>query len=307
MAVFRVEKNRNYTTMANYHLCDTNLSLKAIGLLSKMLSLSDKWDYTTRGLAAICKEGVGAIGAAHQELEQFGYLVRKQHRNKQGRITDTEYIIYEKPQINPPDTTKPDTTLPDTENPYVGKPPMENPPQLNTNQSKTKESSTYQSTSPLPPSWEPSEEEDDDFDESIFQIKTLAELGNLTPSPGTYYRIKTGVQANLDYRMLCFDIQEGTKHLSLDQLNMVVEIMTETLCSTKATIRISGEDHPADMVKERLLSLDFTHVEYVLECLSQTTSHINHVKRYLLTLLYNAPTSIVSYYTAMANRHKLQA
>ena len=78
MAVFRVEKNHNYTVMSNYHLRDTRLTLKAIGLLSKMLSLTDEWDYTTRGLAAICKEGVDAIGAALKELESHGYLVRRQ-------------------------------------------------------------------------------------------------------------------------------------------------------------------------------------------------------------------------------------
>lgn len=72
MAVFRVEKNHNYTVMSNYHLRDTALTLKAIGLLSKMLSLTDEWDYTTRGLAAICKEGVDAIGAALKELELHG-------------------------------------------------------------------------------------------------------------------------------------------------------------------------------------------------------------------------------------------
>ena len=73
MAVFRVEKNHNYTVMSNYHLRDTALTLKAIGLLSKMLSLTDEWDYTTRGLTAICKEGVDAIGAALKELEARGY------------------------------------------------------------------------------------------------------------------------------------------------------------------------------------------------------------------------------------------
>ena len=93
MAVFRVEKNHNYTVMSNYHLRDTRLTLKSIGLLSKMLSLTDEWDYTTRGLAAICKEGVDAIGAALKELESHGYLVRRQLRDSRGRITDTEYTI----------------------------------------------------------------------------------------------------------------------------------------------------------------------------------------------------------------------
>ena len=84
MAVFRVEKNHNYTVMSNYHLRDTRLTLKSIGLLSKMLSLTDEWDYTTRGLAAICKEGVDAIGAALKELEARGYLVRRQLRDSRG-------------------------------------------------------------------------------------------------------------------------------------------------------------------------------------------------------------------------------
>ena len=114
MAVFRVEKNHNYTVMSNYHLRDTRLTLKSIGLLSKMLSLTDEWDYTTRGLAAICKEGVDAIGAALKELEARGYLVRRQLRDSRGRITDTEYTIYESP--HPP---LPDTASPDTENPYL--------------------------------------------------------------------------------------------------------------------------------------------------------------------------------------------
>ena len=117
MAVFRVEKNHNYTVMSNYHLRDTGLTLKAIGLLSKMLSLTDEWDYTTRGLAAICKEGVDAIGAALKELEVRGYLVRRQIRDSKGRITDTEYTIYESPH-----TPLPDTASPDTENPYLDKP-----------------------------------------------------------------------------------------------------------------------------------------------------------------------------------------
>ena len=122
MAVFRVEKNHNYTVMSNYHLRDTALTLKAIGLLSKMLSLTDEWDYTTRGLAAICKEGVDAIGAALKELEVRGYLVRRQIRDSKGRITDTEYTIYESPH-----TPLPDTACPDTENPYLDTPDTDEP------------------------------------------------------------------------------------------------------------------------------------------------------------------------------------
>ena len=106
MAVFRVERTRDYTVMCNHHLKDSNLSLKAKGLLSMMLSLPDEWNYTTRGLAAICKEGVDAIGKTLKELELAGYIIRRQLRGKDGRISDTEYTIFEKPRKpSPPDTT----------------------------------------------------------------------------------------------------------------------------------------------------------------------------------------------------------
>ena len=103
MAVFRIERTRDYTVMSNHHLRNANLSLKAKGLLSMMLSLPEDWNYTTRGLAKICKEGVDAIGAALRELEAAGYIVRHKLRDRQGRISDTEYVIYEQPQSKNPD------------------------------------------------------------------------------------------------------------------------------------------------------------------------------------------------------------
>ena len=93
MAVFRIERTRDYTVMSNHHLRNANLSLKAKGLLSMMLSLPEDWNYTTRGLAKICKEGVDAIGAALRELEATGYIVRHKLRDRQGRISDTEYVL----------------------------------------------------------------------------------------------------------------------------------------------------------------------------------------------------------------------
>ena len=131
MAVFRIERTRDYTVMSNHHLRNGKLSLKAKGLLSMMLSLPEDWNYTTRGLAAICKEGVDAIGGALRELETAGYIVRHQLRDRQGRISDTEYVIYEQPQPKNPDTPQPDTASPDTENPDMVKPDTEKPAELN--------------------------------------------------------------------------------------------------------------------------------------------------------------------------------
>ena len=145
MAVCRIEKTRDYTVMSNHHLKDRTLTLKSKGLLSMMLSLPDEWNYTTRGLAAICREGVDSIGAALKELENHGYIRRTQLRDEKGKITDTEYVIYEMPQCEP--SSSPGTPLPGTAKPYTEKPDMgipdtaepctENPVQLNTNQTKT--------------------------------------------------------------------------------------------------------------------------------------------------------------------------
>lgn len=153
MAVFRVERTRDYTVMSNYHLKDTGLTLKAKGLLSMMLSLPDEWNYTTRGLASICKESVETIGKTLRELESAGYLTRRQLRGKNGRITDTEYTIFEKPVKPQPEPAPPDTASPGTENPDMVNPDMEtpdmavpdteNPPQLNTKKSNIQKSNTH--------------------------------------------------------------------------------------------------------------------------------------------------------------------
>lgn len=98
MSIFRIEKNKNYTAMSNYHFQDMNLSLKAIGLLSKMLSLPDNWDYSQAGLAKICKDGEDSIGSALKELEKCGYLTRERERLANGRMGGMIYHVYEVPK-----------------------------------------------------------------------------------------------------------------------------------------------------------------------------------------------------------------
>ena len=97
MAVFRIEKTRDFTVMSNYHLRDVELSLKAKGLLSLMLSLPEDWDYTTKGLACICKDGVDSITSALKELESHVYLTRQRTRYGNGRLGDITYTIHERP------------------------------------------------------------------------------------------------------------------------------------------------------------------------------------------------------------------
>lgn len=131
--VFKVERNKNYTIMSNIHLRDKNLSLKAKGLLSFMLSLPEDWDYSLAGLCSICKEGKDAIRSTLKELKENKYLVIEKNKNTKGLFEYT-YIIYEEPQI----IEKSKEIYPDTENPYMDSPDMENPTQINTNKQNTK-------------------------------------------------------------------------------------------------------------------------------------------------------------------------
>ena len=142
VAVYRVNKNRSYTVMANFHLRDKSLSLKAVGLLSKMLSFNDGWKFSTKGLSAICKEGPDAILSALRELEKHGYLVRHRQRDGKGRMSCTIFEIYEEPQESTPEREKPHT-----ENPCVEKPDVDNPrgdksAQISTDQVITQERNT---------------------------------------------------------------------------------------------------------------------------------------------------------------------
>ena len=125
MAVFHIEKTRDYTVMSNHHLRDKSLSLKAKGLLSLMLSLPEEWDYTTKGLARICKDGVDSICAGVRELEEHGYVIRQRVRNPNGQLGAIEYTILEQPR--PPEPEKPERENPVLDNPEQVSPVLEEP------------------------------------------------------------------------------------------------------------------------------------------------------------------------------------
>ena len=115
--VFRRIKNNNYTVMCNHHLQNEHLSLKAMGLMSKLLSLPDDWNYSVRGIAAICKDGYESVRTAFLELEKEGYIVRRRIRDQRGHIVRTEYYILETPDTEIPEeylTEKQKKTLPES-------------------------------------------------------------------------------------------------------------------------------------------------------------------------------------------------
>jgi len=276
MAVFRIERTRDYTVMSNHHLRNANLSLKAKGLLSMMLSLPEDWNYTTRGLAKICKEGVDAIGAALRELERAGYIVRHQRRDRSGRITDTEYVIYEQPH--------PDMASPDTENPDMVKPDTEKPAELNIEKSNTEKTITYGSSTDSIPFREtaaarPPERKGRDA-MSVSEIENYREL----------------ILENIEYDHLC---REFTTYR--EDLDEIVELMVETVCARRKTTRIAGSDFPHEVVRSRFLKLDSEHIRFVMDSLQKNTTEVRNMKQYLLAVLFNAPTTISNHYTAQVN------
>ena len=279
MAVYRVQRTRDYTVMSNYHLKDKGLTLKSKGLLSMILSLPEEWNYTTRGLASICKEGVDAIGSALKELETAGYIVRRQLRGTNGRITDTEYIIYEQPQPK-----KPDMLPPDTENPDMVKPDTEKPAELNIEKSNTEKTITYGSSTDSIPFREP----------AAAQLPERKGRDAMSVSEMENYRDL--ILENIEYDHLC---REFTTYR--EDLDEIVELMVETVCAKRKTTRIAGSDFPHEVVRSRFLKLDCSHIEFVMECLRNNTTEIRNMKQYLLAVLFNAPTTISNHYTAQVN------
>ena len=289
MAVFRIERTRDYTVMSNHHLRDKALSLKSKGLLSMMLSLPEDWNYTTRGLVKICKEGVDAIGGALRELESAGYIVRHQMRDRQGRICDTEYVIYEQPQPKAPDTPQPDTASPDTENPYLDDPDTEKPAELNIEKSKTQKQTTdVSSTDSIP------------FRE-FAAARPPERKGRDAMSAEEMQSYRELILENIEYDHLCREFE--TYREDLDE---IVELIVETVCARRKTTRIAGADFPHEVVRSRFLKLDSSHIEFVMECLHNNTTEVRNIKQYLLTVLFNAPTTMNNHYTAQVN-HDMHA
>ena len=271
MAVYRVNKNRGYTVMANFHLRDKNLSLKAVGLLSKMLSFNDGWQFSTRGLSAICKEGPDAILSALRELENYGYLVRHQARDEKGRMSSMVFEIYEKPQEVLPEAGNPYTENPDADNPVTEKPYTGNPAQRNTDQVITEKTNT-----------------------SLNNYQSINLDGIDRMDERESYR-------ELLWENLELDILAHDTRFDMDRVNELLEIMLDAVCSTSPTIRINGEDMPQQVVKSRFLKLNSSHIEYVLQAMNENPSAIRNIRAYLLTALYNAPLTMDNYYSALVN------
>ena len=284
MSVFRVEKNKGYTVMSNHHLRNHTLSLKAKGLLSQMLSLPDDWDYTLQGLAQINKESIDAIREAVRELERAGYIKRSRERDERGCLRGTVYTIYEQPHAEPtpeePTQALPTLDHPTLEKPMLEKPTLENPMQLNTKSIKKRkrQSTDLSITDSIPfPSG---------FPETPVQKRTEAKE--------TFESYRELILENIDY-----DVLAGDPCVDREQLDEIAQLVQETVCSTRSRIRVAGNDYPTEVVRSKLLKLNGEHIRFVMDCLKQNTTRVRNIRQYLLAMLFNAPSTMSSYYTAL--------
>lgn len=292
MSVFRVEKTRDYTVMANHHLKNRNLTLKAKGLLSLMLSLPEDWDYTLKGLSLISIESVDAIREAVRELERAGYILRSRERNVKGQLKGSDYVIYEQPHLQDAEPTleKPTLEKPTLGNPVQEKPILEQPTQDNPTQLNTNKVNTY---SEIPHKANPNQSNPSQASKPSWIPRNVGSDMIGFDEPESIRKI---VKDNISYATLLQNRKAGK-----ERLEEIVELIVETLCSSKPMICISGDDYPSALVKEKFMKISSPHIEYVFDCLDRNTTYIRNIKKYLLATLFNAPSTIDSYYAALVN------
>lgn len=295
MTVFRVPKHSNFTVMSNHHLQNKEISLKAKGLMSLMLSLPDNWDYTQAGLAAICRDGVDSIRAAVNELEENGYLKRRRMRDAQGRYEQVEYAILEKPEgveatrekpvLEKPILENPILEKPTQENPISGKPIQEKPTQLNTNQLNTKRLNTKKSNT-NPSIKDGRDAEGNAIENSVAVLDAESEKERRI----AYEKV---LKSNIEYDVLVFD-----RPHEKGRIDELLLIMLDFLFYRKEQVEIGDLSVPTEIVRKRFFLLNRSHIEYVLHKLSENRTEIRNIRKYLFSTLYYAPSTIESYYAA---------
>ena len=328
MPFFRVSKTKDYTIMANHHLKNRDLSLKAKGLLSVMLSLPEDWHFTVHGLVSICKEGRDSISGAVRELEEAGYIVRHRLRDKEGHINGLEYIIYEtpqKPEDNGPDGGKapaePEDDMEEAEaaqevneekriesclsSPVTENPFMEDAPAVSAE--KAPRTAAPHSASPMtenPLSVRPMSERPSvllntnrvNTKEPKTKSLTTQVANPSYPSYPSHQEQQDKVeQVRQEVReQICYDVL--VQSVDQELLDELIGLIVETLCDKARTIRIGSHDYPAALVQERMRQIDSFCLEYVCTSLRKSNPSIRNIKQYLLMALFNAPVTMSHYY-----------
>ena len=303
MAVFRIDKTKNYTVMANYHLRDTSLSLKAKGLLSLMLSLPEGWDYTTKGLACICKDGVDSICSTVKELENAGYVQRRRLRNELGHLTEVEYTILEKPvrpdsTENPPKAGKaPKRENPVLEKPVLGNPVLDIPEQVSPEQAiPEQEEPEQENPAQLNIQESITEKSNNDLSNTDSFFPSAEAVPSTRQAPLTDGRTeREKIREQIEYEIML-------ERYSREQLDELVEIMLEVAMNRSPTILIGRDaEYPTSYVQERFSKINAMHIERVMEGIADNRTQVRNTRAYLLASLFNSVSTLDNQCTMQYN------
>lgn len=312
MAVFRVEKDKNFTVMSNVHLRDQSLSLKAKGLLSQMLSLPEDWDYTLRGLASINRESVNTIGGIVKELIRAGYIVREQSRKEAGRFSHAEYIIYETPHtVEENDKGKESCadgqkSISETSKKYISGAEKDAAMAMK----RDTETLDFKGIAPCHKKRDTVKRDTDFCDNNKIPKGQNTDVKSISSIPrNTCRSMQPGRMEGREYQDQLKTIRGniGYKDLILmhpDQRELIdgiVDLIVDVVTSQRKTISVGGEQKPAEVVKARFSHLKLEDIEYMLLAMSENTTQIRDMMAYLRTAIYNAPVTRNIYYQARVN------
>ena len=258
MTIVRIKKEKNYTMVDNGYLNDLRLTARELGLLTKVLSLPDDWEFSVRGLERILKDGQDGIRSALRVLEETGYLVRSRARNEHGKMGKITYTFYER-SLCP---SNPDKESPDTEEPNMEKPDMVGESQLITNRVISNNSNTY----------------------PINQDGVMADRAAQ----------EEAVRNNIDYSSLVIRNPHNVDQIN-EMVAIMADVM---MMPDNAEITVGGNQLSAGVVKSQLQRLKSNHIEYVLDSMLGSAAPIRNIHGYLLTALYRAPLTLHNHYAA---------
>lgn len=329
MSTFRIHKSRNYTVMSNHHLQNNNLSLRAMGLLSYMLSKPDDWVFSVEGIAAKCRDGKDSVRSAVKELEEHGYIVRRPRaRDENGHLKEAVYDVYELPDENPdfeakdkkdeplkkpaansthkkaankipadrpmadfPPLVKSRKGSPMADFPTLVKPTQENPSLLNTNIPNTNITNL-----------------------SINQVSSSSNNKNKIHIGRKNYEMDDAmIDDGIDVNIFDETVTEVGEQVDVESLysnnknrlleiDELIDIIATVYITKRSSIKIGGESLNVAIIRKRLKSLTSSHIQYVLDCVSKVQTKINNRRNYLLTCLYNTPFAISAISTKTSDR-----
>lgn len=315
--IFRTIKNKNFTVMSNHHLQNPNLSLKAMGLMSKILSLPEDWNYSVKGLAAYCKDGYESVRTALLELESEGYLIRRTIRGERGKIAGTEYIFRETPDMEVPGIEE------DVQDQAAGKDRRFADELRQAMEDRAKEKKMQERSpglenpitvkkEPKPPGLEnpitvkkPKEDPPGSgFPSTVNQDQQNTNKQNTiyniyTSSSSSYEenKIYIGEEEEEEKKAEAIKKQIGYENLCREYGNIIPDGILKLLLEifgqgqSAPFYVINDQKVDAATLRARLAKLDQTHVQAILEGMA-TGPPVRNARRYLLTALYNSDMAV---------------